>query len=237
MGRHLRQETELYAPLRAYLEGQGYQVHAEVGNCDLIARNTRQEVIAIELKSRLSLDLVIQAVRRKELTEAVYLAVPLEGSRGRVRNLRGVKELLRRLEMGLIAVRFLRTGTRIEVLFHPKPFQKRTRRRPHQAMLREIDGRFAEFDSAGQPSRQERLTAYKQQALLLAAVLREQGEASPARLRSLTGIHRAGELLSGNVYGWFERVRRGVYRLHPDGVQALDAYAAAVNRIRDTRRS
>ena len=30
-------EADLYAPVKTYLEAQGYQVKAEVGDCDLLA--------------------------------------------------------------------------------------------------------------------------------------------------------------------------------------------------------
>jgi hypothetical protein len=241
--RPARRESELHEPLKGYLEGQGYRVHAEVGHCDLVARRGRaadaacgetdpeDEIIAVELKTRLSLDLLVQAAKRKDLTEAVYIAVPLEGSRGRIRNLSGVKTLLRRLEVGLFVVRFLRGGTRVEVLMHPRVFRPRTRRRRRIAMVREIDGRYAEFDRAGQSSREERITAYKQQSLLLAHLLGARGEASPAELRRAGAGDRAGSILAGNMYGWFDRVRRGVYRLTPEGEYALDHYAETLTEI------
>ena len=251
-----RRESDLYEPLRRYFEGQGYSVHAEVRNCDLVARRSRdatadgpapgagptdaaakasaaapEDVIVIELKSGVTLDLMIQAARRKEISDSVYVAVPVEGSRGRIRNLSGVKLLLRRLEVGLIVVRFLRSATRVEVVAHPRPFSPPVRHRRRNAMVREINGRYAEFDRAGQSSREERITAYKQQSLLLAHVLQAAGESSPATLKRRTGVDRAGAILSANMYGWFERVQRGVYRLSPDGDTALGNYRDVVAQI------
>jgi hypothetical protein len=216
-----------------------------VRDCDLVARrgapesaaaDSGDELLVIELKSRLSLDLMIQGVRRKELTESVYVAVPLQGSAGRVRNLSGVKALLARLEIGLIVVRFLRSGTRIEVVAHPRPFTPRVRHRRRIGVIREIDGRYAEFDRAGQASTEERITAYRQQSLYLAHLLREHGEQSPAQLRGLGASERAGAILSHNLYGWFDRVRRGVYRINAAGGEALDHYDWVVQRILPGRR-
>ena len=31
-------ESDLYPPVKAYLEAQGYAVKAEIGDCDLLAR-------------------------------------------------------------------------------------------------------------------------------------------------------------------------------------------------------
>ena len=30
-------ETALYAPIKAFLEGQGYEVKSEISNCDVVA--------------------------------------------------------------------------------------------------------------------------------------------------------------------------------------------------------
>ncbi|MFW5729625.1 MAG: DUF2161 family putative PD-(D/E)XK-type phosphodiesterase [Spirochaetota bacterium] len=242
-------ESDLYEPLRQYLEGQGYTVYAEVRDCDLVARRAApettaplhdeppdDELIVVELKRRLSLDLVVQATLRKEFTDSVYVAVPLQGSAGRVRNLSGVKGLLARLEIGLIVVRFLRSGTRIEVVAHPRPFTPRVRHRRRIGVIREIDGRYAEFDRAGQASTEERITAYRQQSLYLAHLLREHGEQSPAQLRALGASERAGTILSKNLYGWFDRVRRGVYDLDPAGAEALGHYDWVVQKILQGRR-
>lgn len=231
-----RRETDLHEPLTRYLEGQGYSVHAEVRGCDLVARAPdNREPIIMELKTRLSLDLVVQAVDRKELSDAVYLAVPLEGSRGRIRNMAGIRRLLRRLEIGLIVVRFLRSGTRVEVWEHPRPFAPRRRERRRISMLREIDGRYAELDRAGQTSRRMRMTAYRQESLLVASLLQEHGESSPARLRRFGAGEKCGRILARNLYGWFDRVRHGVYRLTDAGTAALQHHAEAVAAIRRGR--
>ena len=67
--------------------------------------------------------------------------------------------------------------------------------------------------------RREIMTAYRQHALLCAEALRD-GEASTRILAaSLPG---APAILLRNVYGWFERVSRGTYRLSPSGKAMLE---------------
>lgn len=218
------QETELYDPIRGWLEGQGYRVAAEVRNCDIVARppDDPESLIVVELKTRMSLDLIMQAALRKELTDSVYVAVPLRGSSARLRNGRALRHLLRRLETGLIVVRFLRTGTRVEVLLHPLPFTPRTAHRGRARIIREIDGRYAEFDRAGQPGNVPRLSAWRQRSIRIALILREHGPSSPAELRRLGAPLQVQQILAGNTYGWYERVRRGVYCLSPAGAEALE---------------
>ena len=64
------------------------------------------------------------------------------------------------------------------------------------------------------------MTAYRQEALRCLGRL----EAGPATLRAIRAggdVPHAGPILQSNVYGWFERVDRGVYALSPLGRRAL----------------
>ena len=44
-------ETSLYAPVKAFLEAQGYQVKAEVRHCDVVARRGDEPPVIVELKT------------------------------------------------------------------------------------------------------------------------------------------------------------------------------------------
>ena len=67
------QETELYDSVKLFLENLGYQVQAEVNNCDVIGKKG-EELVIIELKRNLSVRLLCQAVQRQKLAEDVYIA-------------------------------------------------------------------------------------------------------------------------------------------------------------------
>jgi hypothetical protein len=236
----MMRETELHAPVAAWLAGQGYRVSAEVHHCDMVATTVAggaddDQPIILEFKTRMTLDLVAQGVRRQEITPSVYLVVPLQGSAGRLRNARNLLALLRRLELGLIVVRFLRSGTRVEVVLHPRESPRRGRPKRRAAILREIDGRYAEMNKGGQTSRDVHFSAYRQRAIRIAALL---GEAAPdplapAELRRRGAPQECGRVLSRNVYGWFERERRGAYRLSPAGEAALARYAPLLEAATD----
>ena len=75
-------ETDLYPPIKAYLEAQGYVVKGEIGDCDLLAVRGDEEPVAVELKLTFSLALVMQGVARQRMFDDVYLAVPVSGPRG-----------------------------------------------------------------------------------------------------------------------------------------------------------
>ncbi len=48
-------ESDLYIPLKQFLEAQGYKVKGEVGQCDVLAVRGEEEPIIIELKLSLNL--------------------------------------------------------------------------------------------------------------------------------------------------------------------------------------
>lgn len=221
-------ETDLFIPVARWLEGQGYHVSAEAGQCDIVARHREdsagEQLILVELKVRMSLDLIIQAARRKEISDSVYVAVPVHGSKGHLRNTRGVLSLLRRLEVGLLLVRFLRSGTRVEVLLHPTPFAPRRKHRRKAQIIREIDGRYAEFDTGGQPGNVPRLTAYRQKSIHLARLLHARGPSAPRELCAAGAPKEAPDILRKNAYGWFDRPQRGIYQISSAGVVALGQY-------------
>jgi len=65
------------------------------------------------------------------------------------------------------------------------------------------------------------MTAYRQQALGCAAAL----ASGPLRVRDIrSGVPEAGKILLSNVYGWFERLDRGVYGLTEAGRDALQRW-------------
>ena len=223
-------ETDLFPPVKTYLEHQGYSVHSEVKNCDIVARKG-DELLVVELKTSLTMKLLTQAAKRKEITDSVYIAVPVAGGKLYPGGNPEVKLLLRRLEIGLILIRTMKRKLRIEIALHPLPFTQRKSGKKHRAIIREIDGRYAEFNTAGEPAAGGKIFAYRQEALRIAAVLRDSGEMSPKQLRELGCSGKTQEILAKNLYGWFERVERGIYRLHPAGNRALQVYAEAVEKI------
>src|SRR5699024_518294 len=94
-------ETDLYAPVAAYFRELGYDVRSEVRHCDITA--IREDVlIVIELKKHLSMELLIQASERQQASDYVYIAF-LRPKRGFSRSKwRGLRLLLRKLELGCI---------------------------------------------------------------------------------------------------------------------------------------
>lgn len=218
-----RRESDLYLPVKGFLEAQGFRVRGEVGRCDLLAVREDQ-VIAVELKLAFSLPLIYQALDRQAVADLVYVAVAEPGTaaaRNAWRRQRPqMVRLCRRLGLGLLSV----SAGGIAVHAEPGPYRPRRRPAERTRLLREFERRSGDHNAGG-VSRVPIVTAYREEALRCGAVLASEGALPVAEIRRRTGVERAGAILLRNVYGWFARTQRGVYALTPSGRDALRRFA------------
>ena len=231
MNRKLR-EKDLYEPVRQHLEAAGYTVQAEVKDCDIVAAKDGQ-LMAIELKLSLNLTVISQAVQRQRLLPEVWIAVPrpkrLPG-RGKWRDL---LHLLERLELGLFLVNPDLPGQPVETILLPRLVDRsqlvRRNKKRHDELREEFSGRIGSYNTGG--SKAARMTVYRQQALLAAALLKELGTGTAARLRQLGSCPITWHILYDNHYGWFSSLGKGVYTLTPAGESALTKYPDLVQKM------
>ncbi|HPP75073.1 MAG TPA: DUF2161 family putative PD-(D/E)XK-type phosphodiesterase [Armatimonadota bacterium] len=223
-------ETELYRPICDYLTNLGYTVRGEVRDCDITAIKG-DDLIIIEMKRTLNIALLIQAVKRQRVTDSVYIAVPYPKKSGiYTAEWKGIKHLLRRLELGLIFVS-LNSKPSVQIVFHPLPFDRKKRRKVRSAIIQEIESRSGDYNEGGS-SRKKVVTAYRENAIHIACCLDRFGPLAPRQLRDLGTGPKTLSILSSNFYGWFERVDRGVYGLKPEGRTALSEFTEAVDHYR-----
>lgn len=219
-------ETDLYAPLRDYLTAQGYTVRAEVKGCDITATKG-DALIIIELKRSMTLTLLAQAAQRQRVADSVYVAVPRPPGGAAGRAWKGIRHLLRRLELGLILVSVGSKAPSVEIVFHPVPFARRKQKSVRRALLEEMAGRSGDFNEGGS-TRRKLVTAYRESAIQIACCLERLGSASPRDLRARGCSAKTTSILYDNVYGWFERQGRGVYGLSAKGRKELKGYPELV---------
>ncbi len=208
-------EVSLYPAVKRFLEAAGFDVKGEVKGCDIVAVRAGDQLTLtiVEMKLGFTLELLLQGTDRMRVADEVWLAVPAS-RRGRDRDTR-VHRLCRFIGFGLLAVNAARD--RVEVLVEPAPYRPRPNVHRRARLLSEHARRRGD-PSPGGASRQPVMTAYRQQALTCAALLR----AGPRRPRDLRAeAPDAGSILRRNVYGWFERTGHGVYRLAAAGEAAL----------------
>lgn len=216
-------ETNLYRPVKRFLEQLGFEVKGEICGCDLVAirDGTPAAIIIGELKLTFTLDLVLQAVDRSAACDEVWLAVRASRrGRGREQD-RRVKKLCRLLGFGLLAVA---ASNKVEVVVEPVPWRPKRDAKRRSAIVAEHRRRQGD-PAVGGSTRRPIMTAYRQQALACAAALAQ----TPARPRDLKlAMPDAPKILLRNVYGWFVRVERGIYALSDSGRAALMQWQAAM---------
>lgn len=214
-------EADLYPPLKAYLQAQGYEVKSEIGACDIMARRGDEPALVVEMKLSFSLALVLQGVARQTLFDTVYLAAPL-GPKGWPARYKDILSLCRRLGLGLLAVR---EGV-VEAHLDPAPYAPRKNLARAAKLLREFDRRLGDPNIGGTAG-VKRMTHYRQDALRVARAL----QSGPLKARALApacGVARACALARADYYGWFARPQSGIYTLTDTGHQALRDHAAEV---------
>jgi len=246
----VKEEAELYEPVKRYFEAQGYEVKSEVLHCDLVAvkRNlytdadeagyaqaapeSSEEIIIVEMKRTFNLALLLQGVERLRMNPLVTLVVERNRKKSGAVNQRfgEITELCRMLGLGLMTVTLFKTKPAlIELLCEPgDPPRARYRAKRHDRLLREFRERSGDYNVGGSTKR-KLMTAYREKCLRLADALRH-GPSSPASLARRTAVPKAGDMLRTNYYRWFERAERGVYRLTAAGQTALAEHADIIAR-------
>ncbi len=222
----LVEEKDLYLPVKNLFTTLGFNVHGEVKSVDVIAMR-EDLIVAIELKKDLNLHLIAQGAYRQRLTDHVYIAVPTPTQR--IQKGAAYKDkvyLLRRLGIGLIFVTFTKKNAKAKILLEPnlldiKASQSRNKRRKI-ALQKEIANRHTDYNIGG--TRGKIMTAYREAALRLLALMADGKTYESRELRKLSGNPKATKILYNNHYGWFNRIDKGQYALTAIGLKALKEY-------------
>ena len=218
-------ETDLYPPIKQLLEEQGYEVKGEIGAADVVAVRDGDDPVVVELKTGFALSLFHQAIDRQRLTDVVYIAVPHGAGQAFRQALHNNLDLCRRLGLGLITVRA--ADGFVHIHCDPAPYRPRQSKARRGRLLQEFERRVGDPNSGG-AMRRGLITAYRQDALKCVQLLRKHGPAKASEVATKTGVEKARRLMADDHYGWFNRVRTGVYALSPRGVVAVAEYAEAI---------
>jgi hypothetical protein len=183
--KRLRAETDLYAPVKRFLQARGLDAKGEVRGCDVVAVAPGEPdlPIVVELKPAVTLAGVLQCVDRFAVTDLVYLAVPAAALPWSKNDGDGFKRLCRRLGLGLLAVG---ADGAVSALAEPLPARTPRRNRLRAArVLAEHTKRRGDPTPGGRPGGVRQMTAYRKRALRCAAP--PCSTARPAAARSLSG--------------------------------------------------
>jgi len=224
-------EADLYPPLKAFLEAQGYEVKAEIGACDIMALRAGDPPLVVEMKLGFNLSLVLQGVVRQALFDTVYLAVqaPKKGWPARYKD---IVALCRRLGLGLLVVTPGEAAADpglVEAHLDPGPYLPRRNVARAGRLLREFQRRVGDPNQGGTTGI-KRMTAYRQDALRCLASVAD-GPLKAAEVAKRAGVAKAATLMRADHYGWFDRVALGVYAVSPKGLAALGENADELARL------
>jgi hypothetical protein len=215
-------ETELYIPVKRFLELQGYEVKAEIGACDVMAVRGKEAPVIVELKTSFNLQLLLQGVDRQAVTDSVYLAIPEPKQSVQ----KDVLRLCKRLGLGFLTVH----KDWVEAHLDPAPYTPRKSARRKAVLLKEFQRRVGDHNSGGS-SKRPVVTAYRQDALRCVKFLKGSGASRVCDIAGQAKVERASTILRSDVYGWFFKVDRGIYDLTPKGEEALTVFADIVRVI------
>jgi len=219
-------EADLHKPVQDYFRSLGYQVQAEVKDCDVVAFKD-DNLIIVELKLNLNMTLLMQAAKRQRYTPDVYVAIKRPKMSLRKRRWRDLVHLVRRLELGLILISFEGKQPNLQLVHKPGPFDRnrsiqRSKRKRHN-ILKEARDRRSNYNIGGS-HKVTTMTAYKEKSIQIAYYLDHLGPMSAKELRDLSTGERTYGILYNNYYKWFTRVGRGVYDLTDVGRKEYRTY-------------
>jgi hypothetical protein len=217
-------ESDLYLPLKRFLESQDYEVKGEVRECDVLAVRAKEMPVVVELKLTLNLDVVLQAVDRLALTSKVYIGIPRKLRILKKRRRRIIK-LLRMLGLGLGVIDPDQKTLGVEVLIDPGEYKPRKSKHRQERLLGEFIKRVGDPNLGGTVKRKGIMTVYRQRALAIAGFLKTHGPTKASQIAQTLQDPKARDILYKNVYGWFDRVSRGVYGLSPRGTREIFLWA------------
>ncbi|MBU5468690.1 hypothetical protein KQI49_18005 [Virgibacillus sp. MSJ-26] len=219
-------EADLYAPVQDYFCSIGYQVQAEVKDCDVVAFKD-DKLIIVELKLNLNMTVLTQAAKRQRYTPDVYIAIKRPKMSLRKRRWRDMVHLVRRLELGLILISFEGKKSNLQLVHEPGPFDRKSStqhsKRKRQSILNEAQDRRSNHNIGGS-NKVTTMTAYKEKSIQIAYYLDHLGPLSAKELRDLSTGERTYGILYNNYYKWFKRVGRGVYDLTETGRKEYRIY-------------
>ncbi len=218
-------ESDLYEPVKQYLESLGYDVKAEVKDCDITAVKD-DALIVVELKLGFTVELLYQATRRQLVADGVYVAVPLPRGGYRAPRYDDIVRLCRRLEIGLLFVGFTTQGAaQIDAAVHPAPARTpRRNAKKRLAVLTEHTARTGSRNTGG-VNRRKILTVYKERSLAVVAILHTHGPLTPAAVKAHGGPENSPAILQRNYYAWFVRGEAHRYGVTEAGLAALAEHA------------
>jgi len=209
-------ESDLYLPLKKFLESQGYEVKSEIQDCDVVAIRENETPVVVELKLTLNLDVVLQCIDRLSLTSKVYIGIPKDCKSFKKRRKQIIK-LIKMLGLGLIIIDVNLKKLNVDIVVDPSKYKPREVKSKKERLLGEFEKRVGDPNLGGMQTRKGVFTSYRQRVLEIAKYLEKNGADKASNISKNLEEPKARDMMYKNFYGWFDRVSLGVYELSPKG--------------------
>lgn len=212
-------ESDLYEPVCEHFKSLGYNVQAEVNSCDLVAVNDYETIIA-ELKTNFCLKLVYQAIERQSITSLVYVVIPRPKKGVKTREWRNMLNLMKKLDIGIITVAMDSELKTVDVISVPRGSIKSGNSKKKAKLTKEFNNRNMNTNTGG-VNKTKILTAYKEKCIFALCIAEKNVRVTPAELKKTLNDPYADRILRSNYYGWFIKIKKGVYGISEKGKEIL----------------
>ena len=232
MQNEMQRETDLHAPVKLWLQAQGCEVKTEVKTIDMVGLYHEDFIIAIELKLKLNLEVINQAVERQGIADLTYIAVVHDYKAVETKRFKMTLLTLKRLNIGLLLVNFRASEPIVVEVLKPENFDfersRRLKKGRREQLIAEFNKRHGDFNKAGS-HKTKLMTGYKEQCLLVAHYMYTLGH-EKAKSFEKYGIapKKVASIFTQNYYNWFVRRDKGIYGLSDDGLNALIEFSPVV---------
>ena len=220
----IKKETELYIPIKRFLELRGYLVRGEVAGCDVVAIDHKQSIVIVELKKTFTMELLIQGAERLKDADYVYVAIEKPKIRRNSKRWTSIQWICKQLGIGLLTVQFSRFNQTVEVVCESSESTRRKNKSRSKGLIKEVLSRSGDYNLGGS-TKIPIVTAYREEALACALFLKENGPSKVSHVRQAIENPQTGKILYDNHYGWFNKTARGIYGLTDTGQEALKEYS------------
>ncbi len=218
----MAKEEDFYKPIKKHFEQQGYDVKAEVKDCDCVCIKG-EEIVICEFKLSFNISLVFQGLDRQKIADNVYICIPRYKGRIGYRNFLKAKNLCSRLGLGLIIVNTTLKNPTCEEVLRPEETLVRKNKQKREKLLKEYNGRTFDLNTGGQ-NKKKINTAYREACIKILCILELEGKITSSELVSKYGFEKSVyTILYSNPLRFFEKTQeRGVYIASDIGKKELE---------------
>ena len=221
-------ERAMFPVIKAELKRRGFEVQAEVNDVDIVAMKNKTPLI-VEMKQAFSTTLIYQGIKRMAMSDYVYLAIPKPTDKVlKSRNFKEKKAIVRYVGLGLMLVDVEKSH--VTYILDPATRAPAKDKRRTRKMNEEFALRKTALNEGG-VAKTKIITAYRELALRILDCMRDEPQPIKALVEA-TGDVKTARILQDNHYGWFRRVKRGVYRTTKAGDEALNLYADVLDALK-----